>query len=96
MELKKGQKVYYARILEPVGKFEVIDLKIRTIADTWFVGTEKRTNFAYLFGMDTINKDVFFDRNVALKLVLEAEANCKVKFTKEKDFEEDDDDEEEY
>jgi hypothetical protein len=83
-ELVKGQKVYYARIFESVGMFELIDLKIRTVEDTWFVGTEQRTKQAFLFGKDSINKTVFLDRGEALELVIEAQETYK-KTHKEKD-----------
>lgn len=77
MTLTKGQKVFYARIAESVGMYEVIDLKIRTVEDTWFVGTEQRTKQAYLLGMNSINNTVFLDRQQALELVIEAQENSK-------------------
>lgn len=92
-ELVKGQKVYYARVFESVGMFEVIDLKIRAVEDTWFVGTEQRTKQAFLFGMNAIDKTVFLDRQQALDLVLDVQEKYK-KTHKDKDKEEDIDDEE--
>jgi len=41
--LEKGQTIYYARILEKVYMYEVYELKVRTIADTWFSATDKNT-----------------------------------------------------
>ena len=41
-ELKKGGIIYYARIMPNLGVFDVYELKIRTVADTYFVGTDKR------------------------------------------------------
>lgn len=76
-KLEKGQIVYYARALEPVGIFEVLELKIRTAEDTFFVGTEKSTKHAYLFGNSALGKIVFRDRKKALTLVKEAEKNKK-------------------
>ena len=76
--LSKGQVVYYARIIESVGIYEVLELKIRTVEDTYFVGTEKSTKHAYLFGFSYLNKLIFTDRKEALKLVKEAEKNKKV------------------
>lgn len=92
MELVKGQKVYYARIFESVGMFEVIDLKIRAVEDTWFTGTEQRTKQAFLFGMNAIGKTVFLDRQQALDLVIDAQEKYK-KTHKDKDKEEDEDEE---
>ena len=88
MELTKGQKVYYARILEPVGVFEVIEVKLRTVEDMWFAGIENRTKHAYLFSNKDINKNVFFDRDEALDIVKAAEENCKKTFSKETYYEE--------
>ena len=89
MELVKGQKVYYARIFESVGMFEVIDLKIRAVEDTWFTGTEQRTKQAFLFGMNAIGKTVFLDRQQALDLVLDVQEKYK-KTHKDKDNEDED------
>lgn len=76
-ELSRGQIVYYARIMPTVGLYEVEELKIRTVTDEYFVGIEKNTKHAYLFGYSTINKYVFKDRKLALNLVKEAEKNRK-------------------
>lgn len=73
--LQKGQKVYYARIMPTVGLYEVDELKLRTIEEQWFVGTEASTKHAYLFDMSELNKTVLEDRDVALKLVKAAEKN---------------------
>lgn len=88
MTLTKGQQVYYAKIFETIGMFEVIDLKIRTVEDTWFVGTEKRTKQAYLFEKSAIDKNVFLDRQQALDLVLSAQSKSKKKVSDEKYYEE--------
>ncbi len=42
VQLKKKDRLYYARILPEVRTYEVCDLIIRTISDTWFVGIDKR------------------------------------------------------
>lgn len=87
-KLKKGQLLYYAQRLDNCGVFEVLELKARTIEDTWFTGVDKRTRHAYLFSCKAIGKDVFFDRDEALQLVKEAERNCKRKVSDEKFYEE--------
>ena len=86
-ELKKSDLVYYARILPTSGLYEVIDLKVRTVADDFFVGIEKNTKHAYIFKISDINKIVFFDRKIDLKVVKEAEKNGK-KVSSEKYYEE--------
>lgn len=75
--LLKGQVVYYARIMPTVDVYEVLELKIRTVEDDYFVGTEKRSKHAYLFGNSAIDKYIFKDRKMALDLVKEAEKNKK-------------------
>ena len=87
-ELKKGQILYYAQCLENCGVFEVLEIKLRTIEDTWFAGVEKRTRHAYLFSNDDVNKKVFFNREEALAVVKAAEKSCKRKVSNEKYYEE--------
>ena len=86
--VKIGAVVYYAQALEPVGIFEVLELKIRTIMENWCVGIEKRDKYAYLFFEHEIGKVIFFDRNEALKVVKEIEKNCKKKCSEETFYEE--------
>ena len=73
--LTKNQTLYFARILPP--SFNLYELKIRTIADTYFVGTDKRTKHAFLFSYNDLNKSVFLNRSDALELVKKAEARYK-------------------
>lgn len=87
-EIKRSDFVYYARMLPTVGLYEVIDLKVRTVADDFFVGIENRTKHAYLLKINDIGKIVFFDRKEALKAVKEAEKNSKIKVSNEKYYEE--------
>ena len=84
----KGQIVYYARIIETAGIYEVLELKIRTIEETYFVGTEKNTKHAYLLSNSYLDKLVFKDRKRVLKLVKEAEKNKK-EISEETYYEED-------
>lgn len=86
-EIKKSDLVYYARIIPTSGLYEVIDLKVRTVVDDFFVGIEKNTKHAYIFKISDINKIVFFDRKTALNVVKEAEKNGK-KVSSEKYYEE--------
>ena len=73
--LTKNQTLYFARILPP--SFNLYELKIRTVADTYFVGTDKRTKHAFLFSYHDIGKSVFLNRSDALELVKKAEARYK-------------------
>ena len=75
--MKKGDKVYYARVLESVDIYELCDLIVRSVESTWFVAYEKRTKRAYVFDNDKIGLTVFYDREDALKRVKEKEKNRK-------------------
>lgn len=71
--MKKKDKVYFTRIIPDSGIFDLCELTIRTIAEDWFVGVDKRDKHAYLIEKDKIEKTVFADRNSALRKLKEAE-----------------------
>lgn len=73
----KGDIIYYARVLEKVYMYEVYELKVRMVEDTWFSATDKNTKQAFLFSHKDIGKTIFFDRKEALKIVKNAEKNKK-------------------
>ena len=79
---KKGIKpkdiIYYARIMPRLDIYDVYDLKVRTVTDTYFVTIDKRDKKSYLFNYKDIGKIVFTDRKEALNKVKEAE-KCKPK-----------------
>lgn len=84
---KKKDILYYARIIPQTGIYEVCELSVRTIEDTYFVGTDKHDKHAYLFSYSAIGKTVFTNRKEALDLVKEAENN-RVSIPQETDYEE--------
>lgn len=86
-DIRKGMVLYYARILRPVGMYEVIELLIRTVEDDYFVGVDKRDKHAYLFSYNNLNKLIFSDRQECLDIVLDAEKNAP-KISNEKEYEE--------
>lgn len=69
MNLHKGSVVYYARLIPKNHVYEVCELKIRTVEETWFVGVDKRDKHAYLLDTADINQTVFEKRQDALSLV---------------------------
>lgn len=71
MNLHKGSVVYYARLIPKNHVYEVCELKIRTVEETWFVGVDKRDKHAYLLNTADINQTVFEKRQDALSLVKE-------------------------
>lgn len=64
--LERGQEVYYARNLRG-GVFDVCDLKVRTVEDTWFTAIDKRDNTVFYFPMKEIGESVFAYRQDALE-----------------------------
>ena len=76
-DLKNKDIVYYTRILPSSNIYDVLELKIRTVKEDWFVGIEKRDKQAFLFQNTELNKTVFKDRNKALEKVKAAESNKK-------------------
>lgn len=75
--MKKGDIYYYTRIIPNVGIYDLLEIKIRSIYDTYFVGIERRNKQAFLFNYSDIDKILFVDRKIALKVVKEAEKNKK-------------------
>ena len=75
-ELKKGNIVYYSRIMPNIGIFDVHELKIRTIEDTYFVGTDKRDKKAFLLPHSAIGEYVFMSRKYAVDKAIVAEENA--------------------
>lgn len=88
-KIKKGTIVYYSQCMENIGTFEVLEIRVRTIEDTWFVGVENRSKHAYLFSYKNIGKIVFFTREDALAVVKEREKSCKKIYSEETYYEED-------
>lgn len=68
MDLHKGSVVYYARLIPKNHIYEVCELKIRTVEDTWFAGVDKRDKHAYLLNITDVNQTVFEKRQDALAL----------------------------
>lgn len=84
---KIGDIVYYARIMPTLGTYDVCELKIRTVTDTYFVGTDKRDKRAYLFSYNAVGKCIFSNRKDAVEKVITAEESSP-KVSKETFYEE--------
>ena len=87
-DLHKFDIVYHARILPSLGIYDLNELKIRTVEEDYFVGTDKHSKRAHLFSYDDIGKNIFINRSEALDKVKEAEANRKDNPIKETYYEE--------
>ena len=86
-QLKNGDIVYYSRIMPTLGIFDVYELIVRTVADTYFVGMEKRDKKVFLFSYSAIGDIVFSHRKDAVYKAMIAEENAP-KVSKETYYEE--------
>lgn len=75
--LDVGTIVYYARVLPNTQVFDVHDLKIRTVSESYFVGCDTKDKNAFLFPWSDLEEIVFTDRRKAVKYVKEAKKNNK-------------------
>lgn len=66
-KLYRGDFVYYAQSLPNLNEFNVIDLKVRMVEESWFSCTEKITKRAYIFNNSDLDRIVFRDRLSALE-----------------------------
>lgn len=86
--INKGDVFYYAQMMPTIPLFEVLELKVRTVEDNWFVGIDKTSKHAYMFNVNEIDKVVFKNRKKCLDVVTEAESKCKNKRSCETYYEE--------
>lgn len=86
-KIKKDDIVYYARIMPKLDIYDVYELKVRTVEDTYFSTIDKRDKKSYLFSYNDIGKTVFLNRQEALNKTKEAEKN-KPKVSTETYYEE--------
>ena len=70
-----GNIVYYARIMPKLDVYDVYDLKVRTVEDTYFSTIDKKDKKSYLFSYNDIGKTVFINREEAVDKTKEAEKN---------------------
>lgn len=77
-KLNKKDVVYYARIIPKLGIYDVCEIIIRTVEDTWFAGIDKHDKKAYLFPNKYIGDKIFFHRDEALQKVLKEEQDKPV------------------
>lgn len=85
--IKRGDIFFWSRIRPTLGVYDVLEMKVRTVEDNWFVAIEKREKHAQLFNYSDINTVLFSDRKMALAKVKEAEKH-KIKVSDETEYEE--------
>ena len=73
--VKLKQKVYWTRIHPKLNIYDLYDLTVRSLYDTYFVTVDSKTKQSYLFSYDSIGKTVFINRGEALERVKEKEGD---------------------
>lgn len=71
--IKLRQKVYWARIHPKICVYDLYDLTVRALYDTYFVAYDTKTRQSYLFSYSAIGKIVFLNRGEALELIKKKE-----------------------
>lgn len=84
--MQVGDRIYYAR--KRFNKYDVLDLKVRTVEKYYFVGSEESTKQAFLFFYDDLDDVVFIHRTDALKEAKEREKHMVKRNYTEIDYEE--------
>ena len=74
-KIRKNDIVYYARIMPKLDVYDVYELRVRTVENTYFSIIDKRDKKSYLFSYNDIGKTVFFDWQEAVDKTKEAEKN---------------------
>ncbi len=74
-ELHKHDVLYYASVFKNFDIYDVVELSVCEVKNTWIVGVEKRTEDVYILDKNLIGRYIFFDRADALTVVKEAEKN---------------------
>lgn len=77
--IKRGDEVYYARIIPQVGVCYVQNLRVRTIYVDSFVGVDTVTKNAQFLSGKCVGKTVFTKRNEAQKVVKEVQKSGSIK-----------------
>ena len=81
-----GDKVYYVR--RRFSKYDVLDLRLRTVEENYFVGSEKDSKQAFLFRNRDIDDVVFLHRADAIKEAKEREKTMVKREYTETEYEE--------
>lgn len=88
VKVRKNDVFYYTRIIPNCGIYDVLEIKIRSVYEDYFVGIEKRDKHVFLFYYSNIDKILFRDRKIAINKVNEAEKNKRKIVSEETYYEE--------
>lgn len=88
VKVRKNDVFYYTRIIPNCGIYDVLEIKIRSVYEDYFVGIEKRDKHVFLFYYSNIDKILFRDRKIAVNKANEAEKNKRKIVSEETYYEE--------
>lgn len=77
VSISKGTLVYWGRVVSKVNMFDVVPLKVHTVADAYFTGIDDVTKHTHLFEWGALGAYVFLSKE---------EANNYVDSRKEREF----------
>lgn len=82
-EFNIGQIVFYTRILPKVGIYDLLEIKLRTVEDTYIVGCDEKDHTAYLISEIEAETCIFTSRKDALNKIKEEKKKGKENIWKE-------------
>lgn len=88
VKVRKNDVFYYTRIIPNCEIYDVLEIKIRSVYDDYFVGVEKIDKHVFLFYYSNIDKILFRDRKIAVNKANEAEKNKRKIVSEETYYEE--------
>jgi len=65
--MEKGDIVYYCQVVPNCSIYEILELKLRTIENDYYVGVDEKTKQAQIFTPSMIDVYVFRHRSDALE-----------------------------
>ena len=65
--MQKDDVVYFCQVIPNCNIYEILELKIRTVTEKWYVGVDEKTKQAQIFTEDMIDQYVFTHRVDALE-----------------------------
>ena len=71
--MKKGDTIYFTRMLSGSDGCDVYDCRVRTVAESWFTIIDKRSKQVFLLDMSDIGKRALSNRNEAVSRAQELE-----------------------
>lgn len=76
-EFTIGQIVFYTRILPTAGIYDLLEIKLRTVEDTYIVGCDEKDHTAYLVSEIEAETCIFMSRKDALNKIKEEKKKGK-------------------